>query len=57
MKSRPFKLKNPQHWQIRDTEIELRQIVQCELFDWHYIGRIIGGDFVRFCGLLRIYEL
>ena len=26
-------------------------------FDWHYIGQIYGGDFVKFCGLLRIYEL
>ena len=22
-----------------------------------YIGQIIGGDFAKFCGLLRIYEL
>ena len=28
-----------------------------QLFDWHYIGQIIGGDFAKFCGLLRIYEL
>ena len=28
-----------------------------QLFDWQYIGQIIGGDFARFCGLLRIYEL
>ena len=27
------------------------------LFDWQYIGQIIGGDFAKFCGLLRIYEL
>ena len=26
-------------------------------FDWHYIGQIIGGEFAKFCGLLRIYEL
>ena len=26
-------------------------------FDLHYIGQIYGGDFVKFCGLLRIYEL
>ena len=26
-------------------------------FDWHYIGQINGGDFEKFCGLLRIYEL
>ena len=26
-------------------------------FDWHYIGQIYGGDFTKFCGLLRIYEL
>ena len=26
-------------------------------FDWHYVGQIYGGDIVRFCGLLRIYEL
>ena len=28
-----------------------------QLFDWQYIGRIIGGDFAKFCGLLRLYEL
>ena len=28
-----------------------------QLFDWPYIGQIIGGDFAKFCGLLRIYEL
>ena len=27
------------------------------LFDWQYIGQIIGRDFAKFCGLLRIYEL
>jgi hypothetical protein len=27
-----------------------------QLFDWQYIGQIIGGDFAKFCGLLRIYE-
>ena len=26
-------------------------------FDWHYIGQVYGGDFAKFCGLLRIYEL
>ena len=26
-------------------------------FDWHYIGQIYDGDFTKFCGLLRIYEL
>ena len=26
-------------------------------FDWHYIVQIYGGDFSKFCGLLRIYEL
>ena len=26
-------------------------------FDWHYIGQIYSGDFAKFCGLLRIYEL
>ena len=25
-------------------------------FDWHYIGQIIGRDFAKFYGLLRIYE-
>ena len=25
-------------------------------FDWHYIEQIYGGDFAKFCGLLRIYE-
>ena len=28
-----------------------------QLFDWQYIGQIIGGDFAKSCGLLRIYEL
>ena len=28
-----------------------------QLFDWHYKGQVIGGDFAKFCGLLRIYEL
>ena len=28
-----------------------------QLFDWQYIGQIISGDFAKFCGLLRIYEL
>ena len=29
-----------------------------QLFDWQYIGQIIiGGDFAKFCGLLRIYEI
>ena len=28
-----------------------------QVFDWQYIGQIIGGDFAKFCGLLRIYEL
>ena len=28
---------------------------QC--FAWHYIGQKLGGDFAKFCGLLRIYEL
>ena len=26
-------------------------------FDQYYIGKIYGGDFAKFCGLLRIYEL
>ena len=26
-------------------------------FDWHYIGQIYGGDFAKFCGLLKIHEL
>ena len=26
-------------------------------FDWHYIGQIYGGDFAKFYGLLRVYEL
>ena len=33
----------------------LRNLYQ--LFDWQYIGQIIGGDFPKFCGLLKIYEL
>ena len=28
-----------------------------QLFDWQYIGQIIGGDFANLHGLLRIYEL
>ena len=31
--------------------------ISSQLFDWQYIGQIIGGDFAKFCGLLRIYEL
>ena len=27
------------------------------LFEWHYIGKIYGGDFAKFCGLLKIYGL
>ena len=27
------------------------------IFDWHSIGQTYGGDFSKFCGLLRIYEL
>ena len=30
--------------------------LQC-IFDRYYIGQIYGGDFAKFCGLLRIYEL
>ena len=30
---------------------------EIQLFDWQYIGQIMGGDFAKFCGLLRIYEL
>ena len=26
-------------------------------FNRYYIGQIYAGDFVKFCGLLRIYEL
>ena len=26
-------------------------------FDRYYIGQIYGGDFAKFCDLLRIYEL
>ena len=26
-------------------------------FDWHYIGQIYGGDFAKFCGLLKVSEL
>ena len=25
-----------------------------QLFDWQYIGQIIGGDFAKFCGLRRL---
>ena len=28
-----------------------------QLFDWQYIGQIIGRDFAKFCGLIRMYEL
>ena len=27
------------------------------IFDWHYIGQKEGGDFAKFCGLLKMYEL
>ena len=27
------------------------------IFHQQYIGQIYGGDFAKFCGLLRIYEL
>ena len=33
----------------------MRNLLQ--LFDWQYVGQIIDGDFTKFCGLLRIYEL
>ena len=33
----------------------LRNLYQ--LFDWQYIGQIIGRDFAKFCGLIRMYEL
>ena len=26
-------------------------------FDWHWVAQIYGGDFAKFCGLLRKYEL
>ena len=26
-----------------------------QLFDWQYIGQIFGGDFAKFCGLLRTF--
>ena len=28
-----------------------------QLFDGQFIGQIFGGDFAKFCGLIRIYEL
>ena len=28
-----------------------------QLTDWQYIGQMIGRDFAKFCGHLRIYEL
>ena len=28
-----------------------------QLFDWQYIGQVIGGYFAKFCGRLLIYEL
>ena len=28
-----------------------------QIFDWQDIGQIIGGDFAKLFGLLRIYEL
>ena len=39
-------------WEVHNILRNLHQ-----LFDWRYIGQIIGGDFAKFCGLLRIYEL
>ena len=38
-----------------DGHIILQNLHQ--LFDWQYIGQTIGGDFAKFCGLLRIYKL
>ena len=29
----------------------------CKISNWHYIEQIYGGDFTKFCGLLRLYEL
>ena len=26
-----------------------------QLFDWQYLGQMIGGDFAKFCGLLRLH--
>ena len=35
-------------------EIWLLDTLKCSV---QCIGQIIGGDFAKFCGLLRIYEL
>ena len=35
---------------------KILQNLHCR-FDWHYIEKIYGEDFAKFCGLLRIYEL
>ena len=36
---------------------KILQNIHRRRFDWHYIGQIYGGDFTKFCGLLRTYEL
>ena len=57
------------NWRINDkniiyTTIKLLKFIYsekatkfCKTFRWQYIGQIIGGNFAKFCGLLRIYEL
>ena len=43
-------------FKVKEGHKILRNLHQ--LFDWQYIGQTaIGGDFAKFCGLLRIYEL
>ena len=46
--SHVFKSKRPVNFIYSEKAIK---------FDWQYIGQIIDGDFAKFCGLLRIYEL
>ena len=50
----------PKYWNIKVHIFwEGHKILQnlLQLFDWQYIGQIIGEDFAKLCGLLRIYEL
>ena len=35
---------------------KILQNLHCR-FDWHYIWKIYGGDFAKFCGLHRKYEI
>ena len=34
----------------------MNKLCQVSRFDWQYIGQIYGGDFAKFCALLRILK-